>query len=107
MANYEFEVVGWDASVGGGIRYVGDYTTDFRIGARGGGGINFPVDSYSLMDLNYNMTEGAYSVSLYVTNVLDNDALGNATAFDSFPSPIATGNPVRPRTIGAVVSMSF
>ncbi len=107
-ADYGFDIASFDGNAGLGVRYVGDYNTGYKSAVVGSGGnLNFPVDSYALVDFNVSLSEENYTLSFYVTNILDKYAFANANAADTFSGPIANGVIVRPRTIGAVISMIF
>jgi len=107
-ADYIFEVADLDGTAGLGVRYVGDYNTGFISGTVGSGGtLNIPVDSYQLVDFSANLSNDDYSITLYVTNLLDKYTFANANAIDTFSGPIATAVIVPPRTIGASITMKF
>lgn len=107
-ASYSFQFKGLDAQVGAGARYVGSYNTAYKSGEPGCGcAINFPVESYVLVDLNAEIQKERLIARFYVTNATDRYALSSATAYDSFGSVFARGTPVQPRTIGTTLTLSF
>ena len=105
---FQFQVAGFDANIGGGVRYVGDYNTAYRSGQPGCGcPINFPVEEHTLVDLNAGLFGERYSLSFYVTNLFDKYALANAGASETASGVIATGVIVKPRTVGVVMAIEF
>jgi len=107
-ADYGFDISSFDGNAGLGVRYVGDYNTGYKSAVIGSGGrLNFPVDSYALVDFNVSLIDDNYKISFYITNIFDKYAFANADASDTFSGPLGNGVIVQPRTIGAVVSMSF
>jgi len=103
--DYIFDVSGdWIGNIGGGIRYRGEQHTNFSQSVNG---VDMELDSYVLADMNIGITNDTYSVSLYVTNLFDSDALVDRTDSIVGAGIASTGNLVRPRVIGVNVRYDF
>ena len=116
--NYDFNMWrGIPAYFGGSYRYSDEFPVGFD-----GVTINgqfFPAsapryfnESYNVVDLKTGFTTGRFETSLYVTNLLDEYKFSNVDTFlqtnamggtDLF----ASGNPLRPRTVGVWVQVNF
>ena len=103
-AQYEFAIAAnVDAHVSAGLRYESESRSDFDNGNPGNAVVNFPTDSYVALDIGAGVSFGAVALNAYVTNALDEEAyLSTAGAFGNF-----SGVPLRPRTVGASVKISF
>ncbi|MFK5894350.1 MAG: TonB-dependent receptor [Pseudomonadota bacterium] len=107
-ADYTFDVADWDGAAGFGLRYVGEYNTGYKSGIVGSGGtLNFPVESYQLVDMSASLSNDNYLFTVYITNLLDKYAFANADASDTFSGPITSAVLVPPRTIGASITVRF
>jgi len=96
MTSYEFNIAELDSSVGGGIRYISEFNTEYPNNIA-----NFVVPSSTLVDLHARLSYERWSVTLYATNLFDSYELSTASAFaDFFGTVIAQATPVQPRTIG-------
>ncbi|MFN3834396.1 MAG: TonB-dependent receptor [Glycocaulis sp.] len=94
---------GWDARVGGGIRWVGDRNVSYP------GAVNFmQLDSYYSVDLNAEISNGSWSLRGYVRNLTDEDVyLSGVRMTDAFGSPtFVMSSLLQPRTVGLVLSVS-
>ncbi|WP_339865023.1 TonB-dependent receptor domain-containing protein [Paremcibacter congregatus] len=121
QARYDFTLSnGYEAHIGGGFRYVGSTRSDFTDDGAFLPGVsdpmtdgpfdsafNIPTDSYFLVDLNAGITRGNISLNLYATNLFNKIAYGNTFGRNVNGVLEATGVPIRPRTIGAVLSVDF
>ncbi len=107
--DYDFMLGSLDAFVGGGVAYQDQRKTSFNGGVGSGGVViappnpNFDVDNYVTVDLRTGVRLGRYTLSLYVTNLLDEYAFQRATT----NTVQGTATILRPRTIGAVFSAEF
>lgn len=108
--DYRFTLASRPSYVGGAWRYKGDMPVGFP-GYTDVSGTYYPpsaprlvIGNYSLIDLRAGMNFGAFDVSLYVTNLLDEWSYANFAP--SFVSP-SLGTPTRPRTFGAVLRWNF
>jgi len=94
---------GWDASVGGGIRWIGDRNVSYP------GSANFmKLDSYHSVDLNAEITNGSWALRGYVRNLTDEDVYLSGTRMtDAFGAPtFVMSSLLQPRTVGLVLSVS-
>jgi len=121
QARYDFTLSdGYEAHVGGGFRYVGSTRSDFTDAGAFVPGVsdplvdgpfdsafNIPTDSYFLVDLNASITRDNISLSLYATNLFNKLAYANTFGRNVNSVLEATAVPLRPRTIGAVISVDF
>lgn len=121
QARYDFSPIsGIEAHIGGGFRYVGRTRSDFtdggafvpgRSNALTGGpfdsAFNIPTDSYFLVDLNASVSKGNLSLNLYATNLFNKKALASSFGRNVNGALEATGVPIRPRTIGAAISIDY
>ena len=116
--NYEFPISSnWRGFMGGGARYIGKRSTGFEGGVGEDGQIitpeivNFPLDSYLLADFRAGVTlatnDKEVTLSFYANNAFDNFAFSNGSAIPVVQGLFATAQVVQPRTLGAVISMSF
>jgi outer membrane receptor protein involved in Fe transport len=64
---------------------------------------NYTADSYTTADLRLGATFDHYEISLYATNLFNEYAYQRATT----NSAEGTATILRPRTIGAVISVDF
>jgi outer membrane receptor protein involved in Fe transport len=105
-ADWSFPVfTGWTGRVGGGIRYVGDTFSGVEHAAS-----TYPQESYSVVDLNADISNDRWTVRLYVKNLTDERVFTNLTALPN----AATGEimqvkgvPLQPRTIGIGFDAKF
>ncbi|WP_417451930.1 TonB-dependent receptor domain-containing protein [Kordiimonas sp.] len=94
------------AHVGGGFRYSSAQKGAFDNGDPASPSFSFPGEEYILADMNAGLTfADNYSLSVYVTNLL-NEVVYTSASYDKIVGT-PTGVPARPRTVGAVLSVSF
>jgi outer membrane receptor protein involved in Fe transport len=112
--NYDFSIsADWDGFVGGGLRYVGDRDSGFEGGTGKDGSeitpliANIPLDHYLAADFRTGVTVGSVTASLYVNNLFDEYGLTSGSARPVVQGFAATASVLRPRTIGAVISLRF
>jgi outer membrane receptor protein involved in Fe transport len=99
-----FEIDGHPAYAGFKERYVGASNAGFAASQTLPA---YTLPAYFLTDLQTGITWGRYDVSAYVRNVFDKRGLASAgTGLTGLGAPVA-GVPVRPRTIGASMSVAF
>ncbi|WP_417466197.1 TonB-dependent receptor domain-containing protein [Kordiimonas sp.] len=119
VTRYDFTLTsGLDAYIGGGLRYKGKVRTAFSDAgsfdldnpSAGGhrGRLNFPTKAHIQIDLNAGIVKDNVALNVYVTNLLNDDSYSNILSnFTGSPNLNVKGFPVRPRTIGAVLSVDF
>jgi outer membrane receptor protein involved in Fe transport len=112
--NYDFSIsANWDGFIGGGLRYVGDRDSGFEGGTGKDGSeitpliANIPLDGYVAADFRTGVTVGNVTASLYVNNLFDEYGLTSGSARPVVQGFAAVAAVLRPRTIGAVISMRF
>lgn len=107
--NYRFPLgQSVEGFVGGGVSFMDKRKSSFNGGASDGVVIapsnpNYTADSYTTADLRVGATFEHYEISLYATNLFNEYAYQRATT-NSFEG---TATILRPRTIGAVISVDF
>ncbi len=109
-ANYEFDISSdLIGNIGGGFRYVQGSPSAFNDGDVGDTFVNIPSDSYVLADVSVGIQMENVNLNLFVTNLFNKEAFANiqATLIPGSTLLNATGTPVMPRTIGAVLSFDF
>ncbi|PCI52447.1 MAG: hypothetical protein COB36_15040 [Alphaproteobacteria bacterium] len=113
-ADYDYTIGDIDAALGFGLRYVGNYNTGYLGGFSDEFGQNvgfniaqFPIEDYVLADINASFTSGRFTLNLYATNLFNNYAFDAGTASMLGSQISAQGSIVKPRTIGASVSVNF
>ncbi|PCI54381.1 MAG: hypothetical protein COB36_10360 [Alphaproteobacteria bacterium] len=107
---YDFDLSGEVMGhIGGGFRYSQGTRSAFTDGGIGDSVVNIPTEGYVLADLNAGISRGDISLNFYVTNLFNNDAFAASTGFLIPGTLMVNGQatPVRPRTIGAVLSFDF
>lgn len=94
---------GWDASAGGGIRWVGDRNVSYPASAS-----YMVLDSYHSVDVNAELTNGTWALRGYVRNLTDEDVYISGTRMtNALGVPVfVMGTLLQPRTIGLVLSVS-
>ncbi|MEP6938149.1 MAG: TonB-dependent receptor [Rudaea sp.] len=105
-ADYSFALgSGWNARVGGGIRYSGD-----TLSALAHNPVSLPQDGYTAIDLNADVSNDRWTVRLFIKNLTDKRVYTNLTAL----SNAATGEisqvkgvPLQPRVIGVGFDAKF
>jgi outer membrane receptor protein involved in Fe transport len=102
--NRTFEIDGHAGYAGFKERYVGVSNAGFV----GSGSLPaYTLPAYFLTDLQAGINWGRYDLSMYVRNVFDKRALSSAgTGLTGLGAPVAAVV-VRPRTIGATLSVAF
>lgn len=115
-ADYEWDLSG-DATafVGGNIQVMGDQPASFSASYRAAFGKQIILDGYSTVDLRAGVNFGHYSLSAFVRNLTDSDALVAAVnypvnipvAIGGTGRPFLLGASIQPRTIGATVGVKF
>jgi outer membrane receptor protein involved in Fe transport len=68
---------------------------------------NIPLDHYLAADFRTGVTVGSVTASLYVNNLFDEYGLTSGSARPVVQGFAATASVLRPRTIGAVISLRF
>jgi iron complex outermembrane receptor protein len=100
---------GWNASIGGSYRHVGDRISDFTLNATSGlPAPRFNLGSYDVVDLRAGFSWRGWSLTAYVKNVGDERgilALAPITG-DATQSPY-TAAVLQPRTFGVDLAFSF
>lgn len=111
---YTFRLGGrWDAFIGGGLRYVGERDTGFDGGTANDGSVitpvipNIPLGDYLVTDARAGVTIGKVTTSLYVNNAFDEYGYTNGLARPVPGGTVNSATVLRPRTIGAVISVRF
>jgi len=95
----------WTARVGGGVRFVGDTFSGVEHGPS-----TYPQDSYTLLDLNADVSNDRWTVRLFIKNLTDERVFTNLSAL---PSALTgevmqvKGVPLQPRTIGIGFDAKF
>jgi len=105
-ADYSWPVFNeWSGRVGGGLRYVGDTFSGLE-NTTG----SYPQDSYSVFDLNADVSNDRWTVRLFIKNLADKRVYTNLTAL---PNALTrevnkvTGVALEPRTIGIGFDAKF
>jgi outer membrane receptor protein involved in Fe transport len=105
-ADYSFPLQGeWKGRVGGGLRFTGDSETNVTHDPQ-----TLPLASYSVLDLNTDVSNEHWTVRLFVKNVANkvvytaespiiNDGTGATTQ--------VRGVPLQPRTVGVGFDAKF
>lgn len=109
-AQYDFDIsLDWEGFVKAGFRYTGAVDSAFVDGDPNDDIINLKVDGYVVSDLSAGVSNGSLSFNMYVTNLFDNDAysLAGGNLIPGTTIVTAQGYPIKPRTIGAVLSYRF
>src|SRR5690606_472551 len=106
----DFALGNMDAFIGAGVAYQDERKSNFIGGTAADGEViapatpNFTMPDYTLVDLRAGVQVDRYAVSVYATNLFDEYAFQNASTLDP---TFGTAAIVRPRTIGAVLSVEF
>jgi len=105
-ADYSWPVFNdWTGRIGGGLRYVGSTFSGLE-----NTDSSYPQDSYSVLDLNADVSNDRWTVRLYIKNLTDKRVYTNLTAL---PNALTrevmkvTGVPLEPRTIGIGFDAKF
>ena len=105
-ADYSWPVFAeWSGRVGGGLRYVGDRFSGLVHAPN-----SYPEDSYTVLDLNADLSNDRWKVRLFVKNLTDKRIYTNLSAL---PNALTrevnkvTGVPIEPRTIGIGFDAKF
>ena len=116
-ANYDYDISSdVTGSFGAGFRYVQGSPSALDDGDIGDSAVSIMSDSYFLVDVNAGVQMGDVALNFYVTNLFNQSAFANITALlipgatevAGQPIPLsATGTPIRPRTMGVVLSFDF
>jgi len=105
-ADYTWGVFsGWSARVGGGLRYVGDTFSGLE-NTTG----SYPQDSYSVFDLNADVSNDHWTFRLFAKNLTDERVYTNLTSLPNALTRVVnkvTGVPLAPRTIGIGFDYKF
>lgn len=104
--DYRFPVAGdWDGQLGGGVRYADGFVSTYGASASQ---VPVDVDSRLVTDLNANVTDGRYTVGVFVTNLFDERTL---TSRDddiiAGTGVVSSGVFERPRTLGLNVRVDL
>ncbi len=109
-ARYEFSVTGDIAGhVGFGARYVGDQVSAFDNGNPANPQVQINIDNHILFDFFMGFASSSVSLDIYATNLLNSDDFSSVSGAIIPGTTFATGQgvPVRPRTVGMVLSYDF
>jgi outer membrane receptor protein involved in Fe transport len=105
-ADYSWPVFhGWTGRIGGGLRFVSD-----TFSALENTSSSYPQDSYSVLDLNADVSNDRWTVRVFIKNLTDKrvytnlNALPNALTGDVMK---VTGVPLAPRTVGIGFDAKF
>jgi iron complex outermembrane recepter protein len=105
-ADWSFPVAAdWTGRLGGGVRYVGDTFSGVEHNPYA-----FPQDSYTVVDLNADVSNDRWTVRLYVKNLADRRVYTNLTALPNAATGQimkVNGVPIEPRTIGIGFDAKF
>lgn len=104
-ADYTWPVMqDWDASAGGGVRFVGERNTNFPADYR-----NVVIDSYGALDLHAQIANDTWTLRAYVKNVTnEDDFLNVGFVEDGLGGPVELqGFVLQPRTIGVSLDARF
>ncbi|HYD44248.1 MAG TPA: TonB-dependent receptor [Phenylobacterium sp.] len=115
LLRYEFDFAGLDAHIQGNWIHEGPRTSDLRLFERS---ILGPLDDYDTVDLSTGVTNGRWSVALFVKNLMDvNGATGNTIQCTESvcgdPDGVTAIGPkiytyvIRPRLVGIRVGTKF
>jgi iron complex outermembrane recepter protein len=96
--DYDWNVSGATAFVGGGVSYTGDRTFDFV--SRTGAGDLRTIGSYVTLDLRTGVEVGRWLLELYGKNLTNEDGIATVAAAGAFPNRALGLAYIRPRTIG-------
>ena len=94
----------WDSWLSVGVSYVGSSPSAFVNGADDITQYNLDSDAYALVDASTAFELDGILISLYINNVLANDAYTNYQANDTVG---VIGVPLSPRTVGISLTYSF
>ena len=95
----------WTGRVGGGVRYVGS-----RFSGVEHNPYAYPEDSYTVLDLNADVSNDRWTVRVYVKNLTDKRAYTNLSALPNAATGEVmkiNGVPILPRTIGIGFDAKF
>ncbi len=105
-ADWSFPVfTGWTGRIGGGIRYVGDTFSGVQSSAN-----VYPQNSYTVADLNADISNDRWTVRLYIKNLSDERVYTNLSGLPSALTGEVSqikGVPLAPRTIGIGFDAKF
>ena len=107
---YDFDISDdMTGHVGGGLRYTDSTLSAFVDGAPGEQTVLLTTDDYVVVDLNAGISWDQVSLNLYITNLLNDDSYtaASGTLIPGTTLVNAQTSPLRPRTIGAVLSFDF
>lgn len=113
-SNYHFNVGSVTAVTSFGLRYVGEYNTEYLGGFStefgrdiSFGTFEFPIEDYVLVDFNTEFTRGNIAVNVYATNLLNEFAYLNGSTVNAGIGVSGTGAANEPRRLGVSVSYTF
>ncbi len=95
----------WTARVGGGVRFTGATETSVV-----GNPTAFPLDSYTVVDLNAGVTNEHWNVRFFAKNVANKQVYVNETAeSDALTGAVVQlrGVPLQPRTVGIALDLKY
>jgi iron complex outermembrane recepter protein len=96
---------GWNARVGGGLRYVGDSMSELPHNPTA-----LPQDSYTAIDLNADVSNDRWTVRLFIKNLADKRVYTSLSALTNAGTGEISqvrGVPLQPRTIGIGFDAKF
>jgi len=97
-ADYDWNVSGATAFVGGGLSYTGDRTFDFT--SRTSAGDLRKIDSYMTLDARVGAEVGRWLLELYGKNLSNEDGIATVTGAGAFPNRAVGLAFIQPRTFG-------
>lgn len=97
-ADYDWNVNGATAFVGGGLTYMGERTFDFT--TRNTSGDLKKIGSYTSLDMRLGAEVGRWMLELYGRNLTNEEGIATVTAAGAFPNRAIGLSFIQPRTIG-------
>ncbi len=113
--DYDWDLGGAEAFVGGSVRMVGDQVGGFSTAYRTAYGRRVNIDGYATLDLRAGVDFGGITASLYARNLTDTYGVVSAGGYPAtIPAalggtavPYMTASTIRPRTIGGSLGFRF
>lgn len=97
--DYDWNVSGATAFVGGGLSYTGDRTFDFTTRTSAGGDLR-TIGSYVTLDLRVGAEVGRWSLELYGKNLTNETGIASVAGAGALPNGAVGLAYIRPRAIG-------
>lgn len=105
--DYDMQVGGNAAFVGGSVRYVGDQTGPFSPAALALTGDQYQVPDYTVVDLRAGIEFSRFSVEAYVRNLGNSRGKTSVVGEGNFPFGAVGTGMIRPRSIGIMFGAGF